>query len=439
MLRLLWASLLSRRGEGLALILLTVLAIGSATAAPLYMEAAGRQAVAAELDAATAAARSFTVDTSVAGGAIGGMTQSLRRQLREDVPYPGLTEITGGWMGGAAVTPGNPTYDARLVSRSGFCQHLTIEGTCPAAQGDVLVSKTMASALGLKAGDTIAYRMFAMERDLPLKVTGVYSEIEAVGDPFWAGRTLLTPYPNRPSNPIFTLDVTIIESGVDTSTAYVDLVAEDGALAGGQIPELARQLDTAMTFPVAVEVSNGLRNLVARVSETCWVLTTTLPAGAVQLLLLCWLVLLLTISYGAVHRRAESGVSSLRGAPFRARLMISFAPTALILLAFGPIGFGAGIVAAQAMPTPVAIAAAGATLLIILATAAIATWRVNAVSLHEALRDVPSRRGGKVAVAAEVAAVAFAVMAVIEALSGSDTISIGLLAPVSVALVVGLG
>ncbi len=437
MFRLLWAALRSRRGETLALIVLTVLASAAATATPLYLESAERTAIETELEMATANERSVTVSMTTPDANIATAAESMRSKLQAVISWPALTVATGGWVSGTFVKA-DSKVDAVLAAREGVCDHLKLQGTCPVSTGDVVISQTLAKELNLKPGDTFTYLAFGGGAESPLKVTGVYDEVAAVSESFWAGRSALTPYPNRSANPVFTPAATIVQSGVGSATANADLIAGPGALSKGDLSELASQLRQRVPYGFTPDEARGLRYLLDRVTTTRRALGSSLPAGAVQLLLLCWLVLLLTITYGALQRRGESGVTLLRGAPFRVRLATTFAPPAVILLLFSPFGFVLGLLAAQAMPTAGAGIAAGVTVLVILTTAVIAISRVNAVPLHEALRNVPSRRGGRATLIAEAVAVAVAALAVVQAVSSGPESGIGMLAPVAVALVAGL-
>jgi putative ABC transport system permease protein len=443
MWRLLWSALGSRKGESAALALLAILAVAAATATPMYMAAADRHAVEAELEAATPGERSITVNMALTGADIVEASERLRERVREFVTYAGLTEVTGGWVTGAAEFEGEPTVGVPLVARSGFCEHLQLTGACAATAGEVVISQSMADQTGLGRGDELPFRIFNGELLLRLTVTGVYAEEGQYANPYWAGRTAMTPAPRRAANPVFTPAATIVRSGVDSATATADLIAGPGSLDGADFDDLAGQLRKLSELALSADMSTGLRWLVGHISQTKALLLASLPPGALQLLVFCWLVLLLTITYGAVQRQAQSAVSALRGAPARYRIITSSAPAALVLLLLGPLGVAAGWLAAQLSPrppvlTPLALAMAGATVLIVLMTAAVATWRANAVTLQDALRSVPSRRGGRGLLVAEVMVGAVAVLAVIQVASGDRGAGVGILAPLAVAAAAGL-
>jgi hypothetical protein len=418
--RLLWGAVAARLGESLALLLLAVLAIAAGVATPLYADAADRRAIEAELAAATPVERAITLQTPVFEGHTELVLQQLQARARAVLHQPTLTEVTGAWADGIAGVP--------LVARSEVCAHLSFDGECANDAGEVL------AATG-PIGRTIT------QGQLTLRVVGVYRPEGAARDPYWAGRAALTPLPRRATNPLFTPISTFADPELTSAQATYDLVAGPGSLTPQSLSSLAAQLRTGPDFGIQVQSQVGLRSLVERIGRARAELAASLPLGAVESLLLCWFVLLLTITYGTVRRRAESGLAALRGAPGRYRWMLVLGPAVAVLLLAAPLGLGLGWLVAllaggTGSLTPLALASGAATLLAVLVTSAIAAWRAQKVTLLDALRQVPSRSPRGVMLT-EAVVVVVALAGVIQALVQRGS-GLALIAPIGAAVVTGL-
>ncbi|MEV4416492.1 FtsX-like permease family protein [Catellatospora sp. NPDC049609] len=466
MLRLVLGVLASRRSQAVTLAVLAVLAVAAGTAAPLYATAADRAAVAAELRAATPIERAitFTADVAATDGHAAGL-DTLRGQAREKVGDHGLSEVlgvsvpgtatvggtaTGGTATGADATAGNPVQ-APVTTRTGVCAHLVIDGACPAAAGEVVLSEPTAKRLAAANGTELTFRPDRAEQPVTLRVVGVYDPAAALaaGDPYWAGRDDLTPQPLRFGNPMFTAESTIDTLGVGAVRATVDLIADDAAFAAGDVDRLAGALPTAIGIPGTL-VSNGLPRLLRRVQDSRDVLGLAAPLGAAQLLVVCWFVLLMAVGYTAAERRGELALGLLRGVPPRHRALLALGPTALVLLVAAPFGvlFGWLMVRLLTWATfartqeialdRTALLAGAGTLLVVMASAAIAERRAHTGSLVEALRQVPTRRRGRIGLT-ELAVGVVALAAIGQSLaSDSQAGGLPLLVPLLLAIVVGL-
>ncbi|WP_117215493.1 hypothetical protein, partial [Allorhizocola rhizosphaerae] len=401
MVRLILGTLAARRGEVVALALLAVLAVGAATAAPLMADEARRRAIAVELDAATPAERAITASSS------SGTLDELHGRVRRLDPPAALTVVIGAWT-----RPSDS--DLPIVYRSGVCAHLRlVQGDC----SGLVAPADAATPPGLR-------------------VTGRYDPAHGLNDPFWAGRAELTPSPVRDDNPLFT------ESTLDTEglNLTVDVVAGKGSLTPKSI-DAVTAFATRYRLETQVSTDNGLLTLTRRVAAGTDD-TAALVAGG-QLVVLCWLVLLLSVVHLARHRRTEVALGALRGAPRRHRAVLALGPTALVLIASGPIGaalawLGTSVVIGRWEPLPEsALLVAGAVLLSAVVSAALAEQRAHAVSLLEAMREVPSRRGRAGALAVEAAVVALAVAAIAQSTSDPDS-GLAVIVPLCLAAVVGV-
>ncbi|GAA1411530.1 hypothetical protein [Catellatospora coxensis] len=451
MLRLVLGVLASRRSQAVTLAVLAVLAVAAGTAAPLYASAADRAVVAAELRAATAAERAITFTAEIA--AANGYTSqldSLRGQIAERTDGSGLTEIVGVHADGRV--PGADPVDAPLSMRADVCDHLVFTaGSCPAAAGEVAISEPTAQRLGVGTGGEFVYEAHRAPERVTLRVVGVYDPAGplATGDPYWAGRAGYTPRPQRVGNPLFVAAPTVAELQATTLIATVDMIAGDEAFTAGNLDGLTEVVKPGMGL-VGVRIDNGLPRLLQRIEDTRAVLSLAAPLGAVQLLVVCWFVLLMAIGYTASERRSELALGLLRGVPPRHRALLALGPTALVLLVAAPFGVLLGWLLVRLLTWATfaraqdvvlgqgALLAAGGTLLVVMISAAVAERRVFSGSLMEGLRQVPTRRRRRVGlVELGVAVVALAAIGQSYA-SDSQEGGLPLLAPLLLAIVVGL-
>ena len=433
MLRLIFATLGGRRGEVFALALLTVLTMAVATAAPLFLDEADRRAFTAELDAATPEQRSITATTVVFNGGPQNTLADLRARVRATNPDPALTEVSG-----LLARPAS-TLESPLVAREGFCEHLELDGACPRRAGEVVAARTSP----FKTGDTITYPLIGRAEPLRLNVTGVYDPGARVTDAFWAGRAEVTPGAAREGNPFFTPMPTLLESELDSVVVMVDLVADAGSLTLANIEGITSYSAQQTKPTLDVTNFNGLSNLMHRIGLARDDLRSAVGAAAVQLIVLCWLVLLLAVHQLAMRRRPEVALGTLRGVPRPTRLLLAQGPTALVLLAAAPVGAALGwaavsLLASGPVPmTSVAWALAGFVLLAAIVSAAVAERRAHKVALLEAMRDVPARQRWRGALAVEASVVALALVSITQA-GQRSSVGLATLTPLGLATVFGL-
>jgi len=433
MLRLILATLGGRRGEVFALALLTVLTMAIATAAPLLHDEADRRAFTAELEAATPEQRSITATAVVLTGGLAFTLADLRARTRATHPDPALTEISG-----VLVRPAS-TLESPLVAREGFCAHLVLTGACPQRAGEVVA----AQASGFKVGDTVTYPAAGREEPLRLTVTGVYDPSASVTDAFWAGRAEVTPGAVREGNPLFTPPETFSESGLDSAVVMVDLVAERGSLTLANIEAITSYSAQQVRPAMDTTNINGLAMLMQRIELARDELRAAVGAAAVQLIVLCWLVLLLAVHQLAVRRRPEVALGGLRGVPRPTRLLLAQGPTALVLLAAAPVGGALGWATVSLLARrPVAMtvpawALAGIVLLAAIVSAAVAERRAHKVPLLEAMREVPARQRWRGALAVEGSVVALALVSITQSRDETGA-GLAILTPLCLATVFGL-
>lgn len=407
MLRLVLGVLLSRRAQSACLLVLAILAIAAGTAAPLYSSAADRATVAAALASATPAERAVTFTTTISGvEGYASELADLARQTTTDAENA-LARVTGVVVEGHASTAAGYEAFAPVVTRENQCENLTLlAGACATAPGEVMISEPTSRTLSAVVGSSLDFQPSESDHPTTLLVTAIYDPVAAErdDDPYWAGRSDITPQPLRAINPMFVAADTIDTLGANLLVATVDLYLHDPAVAADNLASVDAALEDLYTGVADVEVDDGVSPLFARIQSSRDELSMTAPLGSVELLLVSWLVLLVALAYTAVERRTEVVLASLRGAPARHRALLTLGPTGLLLLVATPIGIALGWLVVNAVTSATfagsvgvalngpALVVAAATLGITLVGAAIVERRAVGASVGDALRDEPGRR-----------------------------------------------
>lgn len=453
MLRLVLGVLLSRRAQSACLLVLAVLAIAAGTAAPLYAAAADRATVAAALAAATPASSAVTFTSTISG--VDGYAEGLADLSRHASSPEGsaLTEVTGVLVAGRVAAASGEEAAAPVVTRENECEHLSLlEGACASAPGEVMISEPTARLLGAEVGASVEFQPSKADHPTTLLVSGIYDPVatQRDADPYWAGRSDVTPQPLNVTNPLFVAADTIDALGANLLVATADLYLHDSAVGADNLTSVLASLADLSSGLPNVQVVDGVSPLLARVQSSREELSQTAPLGSVELLLVSWLVLLVALAYTAIERRTEVVLGSLRGAPTRHRLLLTLGPTALLLLVATPIGVALGWLAVYAVTSITfagsaavsldvpALVGAAVTLVIALVGAAIVERRAVGTSVGDALRDVPTRRR-RVYGLVELVATVICGAAIGQSYSAPDQKGgLVLLVPVLIALVIGL-
>ncbi|MFC7244066.1 FtsX-like permease family protein [Catellatospora aurea] len=448
MTALLWAMVRARRGLAVITLLLTALAAAAAAAGPLYQDAAAVSLRGVEVAAATVGERVVTAQTS--DDPRGG-DQPLR-------PYvPGMVTLSG--TSAQVVVTGEQGEENEqgmfLATRTGICEHLVIvRGRCATGEREVVLRVDAASELAALPGQDLEFRSppaGPQDEDPPppvrLTVVGLYQPVR-LDDPYWGDRQVLTGL-DQPA--AFATERTV--AALDGSRMrMVDLLItpaafEDTDRLRDDLGDAESELD-AGGFGTDTEVDN----LIARISAGEEQLASSLLLAAVPLVMLCWLVLFIAVAGGVEQRRGELGLTALRGVPARTRWWLATAETSVpVLVAVIPgylLGYAAtALLAAVALPgsPPVylnpasalytAVAVLGALLAGLLAQVRALTTPVLGLLRRARVR----RRGGLVG-GVEAMVGALALVAGYQVAAGGDTGSggIGLLAPLCIALGLGL-
>jgi hypothetical protein len=327
-----------------------------------------------------------------------------------------------------------------------------------------MISDRTARFLRLKAGDTVLYQLSErLDGFTPVRVTGVYRPLD-LADPYWAsgGVDLLATGVHSDAPP-----------GVNEPVDDALLTTPDG-LAGLKPTKISVAVDSMVNGRVFVEISpqdliarlsqaeraldddnralnTELTALASRVDRDQRLIYLGVPAGASQLLLLCWLALYLGIKYTGQQRRPDIGLLKLRGTTRSRAWTVVAGQSAVPMLIGAVLGVPIGFLAARLLAGPItapdvaarardgAVLAAGLAVLGALAAALLAERRALGATVTELLRQVPGRRPAWRDVT-DLAVVVLAAVAVYQVRSHAtgDSAGLALLAPGLAALAFAL-
>ncbi len=333
MLGLVLAALRARRAQAVTLFLLTLLAAASAAASPWYILASAESVAAKHVETAKVSER--VVEVTGKGPVPQGQTvesalQAFSTSVDDTLDLPGFTGTDSASVPGYATNGPESDNNRRqttspMVYRPGICQHVSIQGACPAADDEVMISDRSARYLKLKAGDTLRYKAVDIgDKQIALKISGVYHATDPT-DPYWFGAAglLANAVPNGALPDITEpVDDAVLISGPGLAARKPkQLLVVADRLASGAVfvestPDVVAGRVTAAKFEFDNQnqtLSSGIGDLSARVKRDQSLIYLGVPAGAGQLLLLCWLALYLSVKYTGEERRPDIGLLKLRG------------------------------------------------------------------------------------------------------------------------------
>ncbi|WP_433616322.1 hypothetical protein ACQP2P_14335 [Dactylosporangium sp. CA-139114] len=401
MISLVLAMLRTRRGQAVALLLLTVLGVGATVAVPAYLAAVDVAVARGEVAAATPGERAITVtsEADVRGTAQSIDFDSVAGALLDQ---PGFTHVYAVRYPVLGLdTDGNGS--SHMVFRQDVCAHLAmVSGRCLVGAGEIVLGEQTAKRLGLGAGSqlTLCYArlvpnslsgMAMFEPDGPASevvVAGVYRPVSP-SEQYWGSHKYFTAdATGRAAEPVFTNAATVERLQPHRAEVSLDATADPGVFdALGPLRERVEQLrQRARAVGGEYQVTTGLPGLIDRVQQSQDLARRSVPAGAAPLLLLAYLALYLAVDYGSEGRRPELAVVALRGTRWWQRLLLAIGEPVAAILA----GAVAGLVAGR------------------LVVAALVGWRLPGVAFSLGLAD-PGAAG--IAALTALGAIAVAVVA----------------------------
>ena len=354
-----------------------------------------------------------------------------------------------------ALTDGQ-TYGSELVSRTAVCRHLSFTaGHCPNTPGTVAVSDRSLRALGLRAGEQLTLVPPKTRRPVELRITGVFRAGNPQA-PYWWGENYFGFGSSvSPAHPVlddaFATEQTVFSAsprGETFSVAQLPLVTQ-GLVAQG-VSTFERSMtsyERRSRAVFAVNVSSQIAGLLSRSAEDQHVMTTIVVVVDVQLVLLSLLVLYFVAARTAEARDPDVQLAELRGFPPSGLAAVSLLEPLAVLGAAVPVGVIAAWLTATLVGPHLFTAGAAPAVTPVAVGAALLCFAAGVVAATLGARDLVRPKGsliqrnasrapgqGRLGVAADAVAVAFAVAAFVEVAaagvsSGSHTDPVAAFAP----------
>lgn len=450
------AALRSRPRQSALVVALTAVVVAAAALGPLYARAVEQSVLRAGLTAAVTTRTSLVVtDASVHPVSPSDLADRVR---------PAIPALYDRPVGGAeapvvlAVT-GTPAR-TRLTARDDACRQVrVVQGRCPTAAGEVLMSRRASAGTGLAVGREVLASSGQPGRGgvrQQLVVVGVYDGLDP-SSAYWSGREAPLVVAadsggrDRVVDDLLTGWDTLAAVGWPDLKAHLDVPLRTGQVDLQDVPELRGT-------PAAVDVAarggggyatSGIGAVLDEVTDQVRPTRTIVPLLAVQLAVLGIVVLGFVCAAVTEQRRPEVALARLRGLGARGAAGLLLRELgALIMLgaaAGAALGWLVCRVAAAAwlqpgvvpeLRRPVELAVALALLAALLASAA-AAGPVLRQPLTALLRRVPPRASGLRVGLIEGAVVAAAVAGVVTLLTSNGG-PVALLAPGLLAVAGGL-
>ncbi len=429
-------------------LLLTVIAIGSAVVGPSYQQNAADSFVIAQLRAQPWINTGLTYDYSPATdeSVDHAITTALDETSRESgsgylVGRPFVWQPLGQVSLPGVLAPAIP----RLVSVTGACDHVQLQGHCPTNPGEIAILRADADTYGVTLGDTFnPYRS-----DKPFTIVGIYRPTgSAVDDEFWGGSQALQSSPGAtmprlvPARPAPWITP---QAGIELRPEhwYIGVnqsLATPPGLTVADLDTISRRV-TAIgaaqehnTLPrgLSLESGNVLPDTAARLIDRRGVSRSTVEPAVLSLILVALVLLSRLLAAAMTLRRGELALASLRGYSRRQLWFLGMLEPLVILAAAVPLGVVLGYVASRLLarrwlvphlPVPFIAESGLAALGVVVVTAIVAAVVVrDAVSEPLSAQIAGVRRptrAGRAVVVVRLALVALAAAALVTAASRS--------------------
>jgi hypothetical protein len=429
-------------------LLLTVIAIGSAVVGPSYQQNAANSFLIAQLRA-----QPF-INT--------GLTYDYRPQSGEDVDQAVSTALdeTGRESGSAyqvgrpfvwqplrqTLLPGTDSPSVpRLVSVTGACAHVRLEGRCPTNPGEIAILASDAATYGFDVGTT-----FDPYGDrTPFTVVGIYRPGSSEADDrFWGGSQTLQSVPGagkpRP-RPAVPGPWIATQAGIELrhESWYVQvnqplavppsLDAADLRATAARVESLEKADEHATLLPgLTLAAGNQLTFEARQLLDRRGVSRSTVEPAVLSLVLVALVLLSRLLAAAMILRRGELALASLRGYGRRQLWFLGMLEPLVVLAVATPLGVAVGYATARllarrwlvpGLPVPFTAASGFAALGVVVVTGVVAAIVVrDAVSepLSSQIAGVRRpTRAGRALVVLRLALVALAAAALITAASRS--------------------
>lgn len=331
-IRLVWDAVRGRRAQALTVLVLTGLAVGIATAAPWYVFASGEHLTEQFVAAATPAQRIFHLT---------GVRPIVDAAGQREVAAEDLVRLAEAAVGTAHETPitslgyqGSSFFESSaagwLLARDKSCEHVVVDGACPARPGEIMISRDLASRLNLGIGGRIVMTVEGGQGIADLRVTGFYRPADA-SDLWWSG---VWDHDSRVLDPFFTTVETVRAVPRSLPTTTVDLILRPAAYTDG----LGRRI-SSIKQPAdwQLEGSSSAGAIPGAVADALDEVSAGVVASTGRFVLLAWFALLVVVRHTVSDRRPDLALVKLRGVRRWRMLTATTGQTVSVMLA-GAVG-----------------------------------------------------------------------------------------------------
>lgn len=439
-LSLLVSGLRWRAGSTLALLLVSVVAVGVGAFGPMYLHSTDQAILRSTLSAATPGADGLTLQSANGRSANGTGVFSELRAAERLVPRPAggrawyATAITTEEAGVRAASGAQP-YASGLVARTGVCAHLQmVAGSCAAVTGTVVMSDRSARTLDLQVGQDVhlTAATASTTASLVLVVSGLYAPTDP-SDAFWWGTnyfgfgsgTLAVPELDDMFTPASTLGP-LLSGGLVSSMVQVPLNGR--ALTIDTLGSFQSALASFTHVALArygVQVTSHVSALLSAAAGAEHTATSVILVVDLELFLVGVFVVYFVASRTANERSGDVRLAMLRGFRPRSTVAVALAEPLAVVAASVPVAlvlawlatwagaralFGTGVGASLTWLSVAAAVVGGA---VGMAAASLGSRQMIATSEVDVSTSSPSR-ARTLRVVAETAAVAVAIAAFVE-------------------------
>ncbi len=465
----LWRGVKYRATRSWVVLLLAAVATTSAAVLPAYVRGAQQSILRDMIQSATADQTAMHVTVAAGPGQLQAPGVKTAQATVESVikGEPELHSRTSGFTsqvdarlrlrGKAPAT----VVNGRFAYRDDFCAHVSIEGRCAGAEGEVMVSARTAQLHGIKVGDEIdleAGQAAEIQTRKP-KVTGLYTAKDTSSS-YWHGTGLLAfgaiPEVTPSGSEIFTIDAVMVHAPLEVESLRGELRRKVTAWIALDDVDMNQMEQVSAALTATVERINDMAMLAdsrlallidrARVDQDA--IATTVPIGAVPLLVLALFVLMVLVAALAEERGPEIALAKLHGYAASRVGQFGLGEVLFLITLAAPVGLALAWAVMLAVKllwfaegTPLELmwqpfAAVAAAVVLTYLSAIAASRRIFSTRIIQLLRKVPQRTTWK-AGALEGAIVALTLAALAAAVQDRSS-GLGLVVAPLVAVVGGL-
>ncbi|GAA3454903.1 hypothetical protein [Dactylosporangium matsuzakiense] len=420
MLALIWGAIVARRVVSTGMFLLAALVSTGLSLAPWYAARATDAAADARIAAAPQSERTVsatgTVSLDLAGETV---VQTFAASAGRALALPVAGQAVGVEVA-ATLTAGDRQLALPLRYREALCANAVVDGSCPQATGDVVLSAPSAERLGVRVGDRLDVTTGPAAPRRPLRLAGIYRPADPLSW-YWSG-----------ADAAWTTFDTVAASATTVRATFDALLGPSVFTSGG---ELTAGVERMRRVPLQVDTAGAA--LADRIAADRQVVARGVLLAAAQLAVIGWLAMAVAARYAAEARRSDAAQLALRGAR-RWRLLAATGGQTGVPLAAGAL---AGALIGVLADGPARLPIAGGVLAAALLSAVLADWRTTGLPVERLLHAAAPRPPRLGTAVVEVCVLGLAGASIYQSLAAHSAIGVQLLAPgtlaASAAILVG--